>query len=319
MSVLQSQIDNSQLNDTVAIDSGIYVGELDLSAREVNIVSQEGPESTILRSLESHVVQLGPNSSIEGFTIGGGNRSEFIGGILVTGDGSVIRGNIFEDNVSQTGHVISGSNSSPTIENNIFRSNFCGNPDNFGEPPTLGSLISLYVNSSPLIQNNIFYDNECIGIAFQFDSEGVPIVVNNTLVNNSVGISYSEERASDSHIYRNNIIVNNGIGLEIPDETGTEKLLWENNLLYNNEINYSGWVDQTFVNGNISIDPLFVSQMSGDFKLVAGSPAIDSGSSVNAPLFDFDQAPRPLDGNDDGVAGFDMGAYEAELIANRAQ
>ncbi len=312
MSVLQSQIDNALPNDTVVIDPGIYVGELDLSAREVNIVSKEGPESTILRSLESYVVQLGPNSRIEGFTIGGGVRGEFIGGILVTGDGSVIRGNIFEDNASQTGRVISGSNSSPTIENNIFRSNYCGNTNFFGGLPTLGSLILLYRNSSPLIQNNVFYDNECIGIAFQFDNEGVPVVVNNTLVNNSVGISYSEERASDSHIYRNNIMVNNGIGLEILDETGMEKLLWENNLLYNNGINYSGWVDQTFVNGNVNIAPLFVNQMSGDFKLVAGSPAIDSGSSVNAPLYDFDQTPRPLEGNDDGVAEFDMGAYEAE-------
>lgn len=55
-------------------------------------------------------------------------------------------------------------------------------------------------------------------------------------------------------------------------------------------------------------DPLFVNHsvdpVVADFHLKAGSPAIDAGSSANAPVTDFDGTSRPF-----GV-GIDMGAYE---------
>ena len=52
----------------------------------------------------------------------------------------------------------------------------------------------------------------------------------------------------------------------------------------------------------------------GDYHLPAGSPAIDSGDplTVSLPTEDFDGAPRPVDGNGDGVARRDMGAYELQ-------
>src|SRR5262249_44794716 len=69
--------------------------------------------------------------------------------------------------------------------------------------------------------------------------------------------------------------------------------------------------DQTGLNGNISADPLFRNAASGDYHLQTGSPAIDAGGVDLAPATDFDGVPRPLDGNGDGVAAFDMGAFEA--------
>lgn len=59
--------------------------------------------------------------------------------------------------------------------------------------------------------------------------------------------------------------------------------------------------------GNISRDPMFVSPAwgeQGDYRLQAGSPAIDAGSAEDAPTFDLDGVARPQGG------GFDMGAYE---------
>ena len=51
-------------------------------------------------------------------------------------------------------------------------------------------------------------------------------------------------------------------------------------------------------------DPKFVNASGADFHLQQGSPAIDAGSSSNAPSDDFDGNSRPYG------SGYDIGAYE---------
>jgi hypothetical protein len=63
--------------------------------------------------------------------------------------------------------------------------------------------------------------------------------------------------------------------------------------------------------GNISSEPLFVDATAGNFWLQPGSPCIDAGMDLSAIVMnDLAGFRRPLDGNRDGVVGFDMGAYE---------
>jgi hypothetical protein len=67
------------------------------------------------------------------------------------------------------------------------------------------------------------------------------------------------------------------------------------------------------VNGNISADPLFTRPVSGNFHVRPGSPVVDAGTSESAPAVDLERNPRPTEGNGDGVAAFDMGAYEGTM------
>jgi hypothetical protein len=106
----------------------------------------------------------------------------------------------------------------------------------------------------------------------------------------------------------NNIVVNNGsYGIVQGEQTGSDNQ-------YLNNIVYGNVDDDWFIDGswsipptNIAADPQFVNYQSdgtGNYHLEPGSPAIDSGTSVEAPSDDFDGGPRPQ-----GM-GWDIGPYE---------
>ena len=62
-------------------------------------------------------------------------------------------------------------------------------------------------------------------------------------------------------------------------------------------------------NGNLDEDPLFVDAANGNYRLQAGSPAINAGTETNAPADDLDGVGRPQG------EGSDMGAYEVEVAS----
>ena len=84
-----------------------------------------------------------------------------------------------------------------------------------------------------------------------------------------------------------------------------------------NGLAYGGTcLDQTGLRGNISADPLFAhnafGDVLGDYRLRMDSPAIDAGDNAapQIPAADLDGRLRIADGNHDGDARVDIGAYE---------
>jgi hypothetical protein len=127
------------------------------------------------------------------------------------------------------------------------------------------------------------------------------IATNNLVTNNQEGIGLDP-----GNYAWNNTLYGNGVGhggeccYEAIFNVGSDV---RNNILYGNAIN--GIYNSGGTTGyNLFSNPAFVDAPSGNFHLLAGSPAIDTGQTLTTVKTDFDGVPRPQ-GN-----GYDIGAYE---------
>lgn len=174
--------------------------------------------------------------------------------------------------------------------------------------------------------------------------ENISIFNNLAYHNMNHGLSISEccDDLAASHPMQNILIINNtfvengwdlewggGIRIANPDMTG---VVIRNNLLSQNnsfQLLTESWaqaadltVDHNLIDGYrgqtgefygeeyLTGSPLFVNPAQSDFHLQPQSPAIDAGSPTDAPPLDFADLPRPVNGNQDGNAAVDLGAYE---------
>jgi len=142
--------------------------------------------------------------------------------------------------------------------------------------------------------NNIGYNSSSRGFVIY----NYPGIVNNiTVINNAFHecaiycMMCTEENAT-------NITFRNNINSECPGikSNALPEVIIDHNL-------FSGY-SQDYGDDYIIANPEFVNVSEGDFHLQSDSPAIDNGSSVDAPSVDYDGNPRPIG------AGYDIGAYE---------
>jgi parallel beta-helix repeat protein len=239
------------------------------------------------------------------------------GGIRVAGASTAqVLDNVISGNTSDSdgGGIALFAAGRPTITGNVIR----GNVAESG----IGGGISLSNASDALIANNIITTNRASrggGIGWLVPSGNTgPTVVNNTLALNTApqGSAVFADGFDAAARLLNNVLFSVGDAWTIECSA-----LYDPGppvIRYNDVFNIGGpgvyggaCADPTGVNGNISVDPLFVSATGEDFHLRPSSPAIDAGDSTGAPAVDIDGQSRPVDGDGDGVARVDMGADEA--------
>jgi serine protease len=206
----------------------------------------------------------------------------------------------------------------------VLRSNVIARNVTSGfSPCTSGGGIWMVNFSQATIVNNLVVGNAagCGGGFYWGASSGVTTFVNNTFADNdgAEGSAIAVSGVDTRHVIDNNLIIGKGgqTAFYCRNSSSTPSpLLNTSNVFSPQGLAYGGTcLDQTGLRGNISADPLFVrnafGDVLGDYRLQMASPAIDAGAlAPNIPEADLDGNPRIADGNQDGEAGVDLGAYE---------
>jgi uncharacterized repeat protein (TIGR01451 family) len=298
---------------TVTIRNNIITSNLADAGAGISINDDNNP-------LQHQIVnnRISNNTATDSHGIG------FGGGLDVNTSAVTLRDNTLTNNIGRCGGGIVLYKSNATIEGNIFSSNHASltTPGQGCIGGDGGAFLIELLGTSPTLKNNIVANNTAArgdGIIIAI-GPGQPQIINNTIVNNKDatgfddGIFYVGEQITP--IIRNNIIAFHGSGIHRGNNVPTPYATMSNNLVWNNSTDYRNLSPG---NDDIFADPLFVNQSGGDYHLQKGSPCIDAGTSSDAPNTDFEGDSRPLDGDGNGSALWDIGADEyKQWIAKRA-
>lgn len=334
---IQDAIDFASDGDTVLVYPGLYQEHISFSGKDIVVGSlfilTNDPaytDSTRIKSNDNGYVVYFSNSEtrnarISGFTIGANGFSK----------------------------AIYCSNSSPTIEHNIFTLYRWG--------------IRCESGSCPLISNNVFYGNSMYACIWLLD--GNAVIVSNrfldgcdairmstsdtvTILNNHIsgfimGINggtngditgnlienctFAVMDIGDGIRLINNTIVNNMNGLDTyyGNLEVVNCIFWSNvvNITYTTTCKISHCCIQsglplfaTDLGGNIFLDPVFTDPGNGDYTLACYSPCVETGTpdttGLNLPSHDLLNNIRIMDGNGDGNPVIDIGYFESYTVTN---
>ena len=229
-----------------------------------------------------------------------------------------IRGNLIAenstDNFVRGGGVHVDGGGSVRIIGNVILNN---------SAPFQGAGIAISAAIDVQIVNNLIVGNQVIhangqggGIYWNMNSGASgPFVVGNTLVDNLA--------AHGSGVYADGYdaqaLIGNNMIRGVPGVTGIEcaasgdalaPIVRGNNVYVENAAPYAGLCESADgTDGNTSEAPVFAG--IDDYRLAPGSPGIDAGDNAFATeSVDLQGLPRIADGDGDGVAIVDQGAYE---------
>ena len=283
------------------IDGNVVTGSSACSGNGISI----GFSSAVVRNNHIHDNR---QNGCSGGTVGGG--------ILIGGDGAAeVTDNLIENNQTDFigGGIGMNSAGTPLIARNVIRFNVSGNT---------GGGIGAINGSSPIAVSNVIHDNTAqfgggVGVS-------VPSSFGGTWVNNTIADNMGEASGSDVYTqgfvenmqFVNNIVrtTRGPFGIDCDSTYSSTPPTFTSNDLFavRGTLLRGSCAGALAGGGNVSVDPQFTRERPRTaYRLTATSPAIDAGAP--APLAGSTDAagrPRVVDGNGDGGAIIDLGAYE---------
>jgi hypothetical protein len=207
----------------------------------------------------------------------------------------------------------------------VLRSNVIARNVTSGfSPCTSGGGIWMVNFSQATIVNNLVVGNVagCGGGLYWGGSTGVTTFANNTFADNDAaeGSAIDVSGVDGRHLIANNLIIGKAgqTAFYCRNSSSTPPPVVSTSDVWTPQgFAFGGTcLDQTGLRGNLSANPLFArnafADVAGDYHLQMGSPAIDAGDDTAPGMAaaDLDGNARVADGDGDGAARVDMGAYE---------
>jgi parallel beta-helix repeat protein len=334
--------------DTVLVAGGVYSEIITFRGKTVQLVSESGPTFTTIQgpNLNTVVTFIGTETTaamLSGFRVQS-SVGQYSAGIVLNGASPLVANNMVLG--CQTG--IAGGASSAVIRSNTIQNSF-GSGISFGGPGSAlieGNTVSgnqlgiaLSAAAIPVVRNNFVAANhgDGINVAGYSDAEIIqniiasntgnglswqvpagrrgPRAINNTFYQNTVSGIFADGYDTNSLIMNNIVVGTPALKIGSTGDTNFPVILY-NDFFSQSGTPYSGLATNFPAGaGNISTNPLFACERNGNWHLVATSPCIDAGTNDSLLAVDFDGRPRLLDGNLDGTAVVDMGAFELDPAA----
>jgi hypothetical protein len=306
-------VGQSASGDTVLIASGTYTENLEITGLALTLSGgltpggtawMPGSAPTIIDGNDVDRVLFvhgGADVLLERLTITGGKAPEqycWGGGVSVTNGDLTIRSSRIVGNHADCSSGISGGGAGGAAD---------ANQD---EGP-----------ASLTIEDTLITDNFAKDHGSALNAWRATVSLTNTLVTGN-GPNVLAPNESDVLILNSTIADNDRAGNAVLDFGSAGTITIKNAVIWSSggmdcggvgtcTATYSdvegGWPGT----GNIDADPGFVG--AGRYSLQPNSPCVDSGTNDGAPHHDIEQQVRPLDGDGDGSATTDMGAYELML------
>lgn len=256
---IQAAVDAARAGDTVLVKSGTYFETVRLKSG-IRLLGS-GARWTLLDGAGAPVKLVDFSGASDVVVAGFTFQNVGTGNLCDSHDVMYCGGNWYSSAVFADGHTDLGkAPTSALLMHNVFRDNSIG--------------VMLYFHARAVVRNNLFVGNTHGFVANHF--QDVALVANNVFWENTREAIVSQAAYLD---ILNNVVARSEVGIwHAHIQTGRIRC----NLFFENGVNGADIHDvpprfEIGTDGNVELDPLFVSPGEGNFHPAGASPLLDAG------------------------------------------